>query len=244
MIISHKYKYVFIELPRTGSTVIANELCRYYGGQTVLNTHATYRDFLKHYPDLKHYYAFSSIRNPLDKTVSVYFKLKSYYKDNIVFKRPGRQILNFYMKKRRNFVFKTNASFSDFFLKFYKKPYDDWSSLDHKRLDFIIKYESIDADFALLLSKLKITQKRHLPKKNVTEGKRLVFWDYYESNVVKIRAKKIFNCYMQRWGYSFPSDWPYVRTNNCFYWLFLSFFRKLFWKNWSSFRVWYDKNKQ
>ena len=88
MIISHKYKYVFIELPRTGSTVIANELCRYYGGQTVLNTHATYRDFLKHYPDLKHYYAFSSIRNPLDKTVSVYFKLKTqlFNKHNLISK--------------------------------------------------------------------------------------------------------------------------------------------------------------
>ena len=30
MIISHKYKYLFVELPRTGSTAISNELCEYY----------------------------------------------------------------------------------------------------------------------------------------------------------------------------------------------------------------------
>ena len=47
MIISHKHKYVFIELPMTGSTAINNELRENYDGIYVLKKHSSYRDFLK-----------------------------------------------------------------------------------------------------------------------------------------------------------------------------------------------------
>ncbi len=47
MIISHKHKYLFVELPRTGSTAIYEELCQHYDGTQILFRHATYDDFLK-----------------------------------------------------------------------------------------------------------------------------------------------------------------------------------------------------
>ena len=46
MIVSDKYKYLFIQHPTTASTSIALELCLKYDGKPILWKHANYRDFL------------------------------------------------------------------------------------------------------------------------------------------------------------------------------------------------------
>ena len=47
MIISHKYKYVFVGLPLAASTAISKELCEQYDGKAILAKHSIYQDFLK-----------------------------------------------------------------------------------------------------------------------------------------------------------------------------------------------------
>ena len=47
MIISHKYKYLFIGLPLAASTAISKELCEQYEGVPILSKHSIYQDFLK-----------------------------------------------------------------------------------------------------------------------------------------------------------------------------------------------------
>ncbi len=42
MIISHKYKYLFIELPRTGTTAISKELRERYAGELIYEKHTKY----------------------------------------------------------------------------------------------------------------------------------------------------------------------------------------------------------
>jgi hypothetical protein len=70
MIISHIHKYLFVELPRTGSTAISRELLQNYQGVKILRKHATYFDFLKRKARREKYFVFSGIRNPLDDAVS------------------------------------------------------------------------------------------------------------------------------------------------------------------------------
>src|SRR3989338_4724317 len=77
MIISHKNKYLFIEMDNTGSTAISNELGRYYAGEEILWKHARYRDFLNQATaEEKKYFCFSGKRNPLDLLVTLYFRHK------------------------------------------------------------------------------------------------------------------------------------------------------------------------
>lgn len=46
MIISHKYRLLFIEVPLTASWAIHHELCNNYEGKPILHKHATYSDYL------------------------------------------------------------------------------------------------------------------------------------------------------------------------------------------------------
>ena len=39
-------------------------------------------------------------------------------------------------------------------------PYDDWGSLDHKKFDYIINFNSLNEDFTNVLEKLNIDKVR------------------------------------------------------------------------------------
>jgi hypothetical protein len=42
MLIKHRYKYMYIEIPHTTSTTLSQELNGYYDGKTTLYKHAHY----------------------------------------------------------------------------------------------------------------------------------------------------------------------------------------------------------
>jgi len=66
VIISHKYKYVFIGLPLAASTAISKELCEKYDGKPILSKHSIYQDFLKiATKEEKGYKVIACARNPL-----------------------------------------------------------------------------------------------------------------------------------------------------------------------------------
>ena len=110
MVISHKYKYVFIELPRTATTAIVEELIKFYDGENILYKHSSYRELKKYYYNkYSDYFVFACVRNPLDRTVSLYEKLKTNDRGYNV--HPYFQLRANYLKKK--------GSFEDYFLKYY-----------------------------------------------------------------------------------------------------------------------------
>jgi hypothetical protein len=230
MIISHKYKYVFVEFPRSACTAINMELVEHYDGHPILHKHATYYEFLKvASEEEKKYFVFSSIRNPLDKTVSAYYKLYSYWKDKEV---KDFDFLNkFYMGRRLKFIRSKKTNFSGFFNKFYHIPYDDWSILNHREFDFIIKYENIQEDFTTVLKMLNIEKVRDIPVYNKTKNKPKNFYDYYSPEVRK-KAMRIYGNYMQKWDYSFPEEWGHLRVSvfNKFISFVVNVLRKVYYK--------------
>lgn len=236
MIISHTYKYVFVELPRTGSTAISRELRDLYDGQLILRKHSTYRDFLKvASPVEKTYFVFGGIRNPLDDAVSYYFKLKTNHKQkftdpNKLSRRKG--LVNYIDNKLFHFLQRTDADFSSFFLRYYVVPYNTWASLSHKEFDFVIKFEQIQEDFAKVLELIGIEPKRPLPLINKTNGKGRNYATYYTPAAIK-RAKRVFGPYMEQWGYEFPPEWgdATVPWWNQIEFEFLNVFRNMYWKH-------------
>jgi len=209
MIVSHEYKYLFVELPHTGSTSISKELREHYGGHTILAKHSPYNKFLRSASaEEKAYFVFSGIRNPLDVAVTEYFRLKTNHKE--AFTKPKKWKKNGgwvpeYQLKQFKFIQDYNADFATFFKKYYKSPYDSWSCLSHKRFDFVIRFENLQDDFSKILHMLGIEQKRLLPTNNKTGGKR-DFLSYYTPEI-QDQAKRVFGPFMKKWNYSFPPEW-------------------------------------
>ena len=234
MIIGHMYQYLFVELPNTGSTAIRRELCELYGGEPILSKHSYYEEFLRTAsPEEKTYFTFSCIRNPLDIAVSLYFKYKTNWKD--VFTDPELTGLRppTPVQRRYEFIQRNDADFATYFKRFYRLPYDDWSSLSHKAFDYVIRFERLDRDFAQVLDMLKIPQQRPLAVVNRTAEKSDDFWSYYTPEI-RNQAVKRFGPFMERWSYGFPSDWgdTSVTFSSRFLFEIMGLFRRSF--QWSS----------
>ncbi|MBI5030580.1 MAG: sulfotransferase family 2 domain-containing protein [Chloroflexi bacterium] len=235
MIISHTHKYVFVALPQTGSTAISHELRQQYGGEKILFKHATYENFLKiATPEEKEYFVFSCVRNPLDYAVSQYFKYvtdhKHKYTDPDNLKRLRGIVAQMY-RQRFEFVRQQQPTFPAYFKRYYRTPYSNWSSLSHKKFDFIIRFERLQQDFAEALQRIGIEPVRPLPRTNPTRQKSQNFLSYYTPDI-REHAKWVFGPYMKQWGYEFPPEWGETRISswNQLQFDFFNAFRIVYWK--------------
>ena len=233
MIISSKHEYVFVELPRTGCTAAGKELISQYNGERILSKHSTYKDFLRiASDDEKRYFTFSGVRNPLDDAVSHYFKLKTDHQNrftdptrrryrvgnrgaeklrrtgtNMQGEKPRRRSLGERLENRRfDYIRRHNADFARFFLRYHWLPYDNWSRLSHADMDFVIRFEHLQRDFAKALALIGIEPTRPLPVLNKTSGRSRSFEQHYTPDVVA-RAKRVYGPFIKRWGYEYPPQW-------------------------------------
>lgn len=220
MIISHKYKYVFVELPQTASSAIARELKENYDGHEILFKHALYStDFLKKAtPEEKTYTKVSGLRNPLDICVSNYFKFKTDHENrysNPRLMKHGflrKYIMRWWNVRQYKSIIEKGENFEGFFMRAYTLPYASWSIIEHKRMDYVIRFENLNEDFARALERIGVDKVRDIPVANKTAEKSKSFWEYYESDKAKRRAKFIFGPYLERWGYNFPASWDHIKV--------------------------------
>jgi hypothetical protein len=235
MIISHKYKYLFIELPHTASSAISKELREFYDGSKILRKHAFYHDFLKiANAEEKKYFVFAGIRHPADEVVSLYLKYKNNHREAFTNSAKWKENGGFIKETDLhvfNFIQKTNAEFPVFFKKYYQWPYDNWSSLAHKKFDYVIHFESLQEDFAAVLKLLNIEQARPLPVVNKTQEKADSFWSYYTPEI-REQATQVFGPFMEKWGYTFPYDWGAYKVSqrDRLKYQFISALKKLKWR--------------
>ena len=239
MVIDHRYKFIFVELPLTATSAISKEIREQYGCEPFLNKHATYDDFLrKASPAEKKYQAIGSVRNPLDQTVSMYFKYKNDLDQRFSSgrKRPGKWLRKSLAKNRDavryQFIIQNNADFETYFLKFFKWPYSNWSIIHHKKMAHLIRFEHLVEDYRKVFTAVGLPITRDLPQANKTPEKKADFWSYYTSDEANRRAKFVFGPFMRYWGYSFPESWASVKEpiHAQLVYNFLNFFRKIYWQ--------------
>ncbi|MEZ5014764.1 MAG: hypothetical protein R2794_10780 [Chitinophagales bacterium] len=239
MVIDHRYKFIFVELPLTATSAISKEIREQYGCEPFLNKHATFDDFLrKATPEEKKYRSIGSVRNPLDQTVSMYFKYKNDLDQRFSTgrKRPGKWLRKKLARNRDavryQYIISNNASFEEYFLHFFKWPYSNWSIIHHKKMDYIIRFEHLVEDYRKVFTELGLPIHRDLPQANKTPEKKADFWSYYASDKAKRRAKFVFGPFMRYWGYRFPSEWDHIREPALakHLYAFLNVPRKLYWR--------------
>jgi hypothetical protein len=210
MIISHKHRYLFVEIPFTGTTAIGQELCDYYDGQPILWRHSYYAEFLKiASPNERDYFVFCSIRNPLDITVTQYYKIVTNHREKFtdpekLKRRSSRDQRG--KTKLYQVLTEGNIDFQTYFLNYYKRPYNSWAGLIRGHFDYLIRFESLQEDFARVLRLLGLEPERPLPVRNATRERKKDFWSYYTPAMIP-RAKRVFGPFMKQWGYQFPPEW-------------------------------------
>lgn len=214
MIVSDKYKYVFLETPHTGSTAISKELVENYGGKKILHKHANYHEFLKIATNKqKKYFVFAGVRDPLDEAVSLYNKFLGDHKSN--YTDPRKLLKNGgWVTERKIKIYELVQSTKDFeaFLKgFYTRVYTNNINVNKNRCDYIMRFERLDKDFSKALKELGIKKKRPLPIVNKTKNKS-GFASYYKGGSIDY-AVKIFSPFMKEWSYEFPKEWGSVKTS-------------------------------
>ncbi|MFT7588163.1 MAG: hypothetical protein ACI959_000370 [Limisphaerales bacterium] len=237
MIISDKNKYVFVQLPKTASTAIEEELLNHYDGKAIMLKHDLYYKFLKQAnAEQKKYFVFASVRNPMDIAASHYYNL---LQENRLSKRTpkkhslARRLWGTYRtKKRFDFIRDGEGDFKSYFLQFYSYPYANWSVVDHDKLDFVIRYEHMQDDFSTLLGKLGLEQAQPIPSANKTKNKKGHFLDLYSDPEVRQRAVNVFSPYFRQFGYEFPKEWGDIREKGFKGSLYplMNVFRTFYWK--------------
>lgn len=214
MIVSYEHKYLFVEIPLTASWAIRQQLCDHYAGIPILHKHASYPEFRRSsVVDKGSYFVFATVRNPLDKLVSRYYKLKTDFKGAFSDQESTRSLLTDYSDHRRyEYIRASDATFEEYFRKYCRRHYSDQVDISSSSYDFVIRYEALQEDFTKVLRLLKIRQIGTLPIVNRTPGRRMEWEAYYTPDLIK-QAKDVCGPFMRKWGYEFPSDWGDYRAS-------------------------------
>ena len=214
MIISHKYKFLFIGLPFSASSAISKELHLKHEGEPFLRKHSLYYEFKKvATKEEQKYFVFAVLRNPMEIVVTVYEKMKANAKGNFtntdLFAENGGHITREH-RARFAFIHDNKASFQEYFKKFFKKPYDNLASLTIDSCDYVIRYENIAEDYLTALQKAGAVNLRPLPVANKTVGKKQEISEYYTDDI-KEKAISVFGPFLEKYNYSFPEAWGKVQ---------------------------------
>lgn len=188
MIISPKYKFVFIANPKTGTATVHQQLIQCIDDKEkiigykfpvddkdLLNCkHVSCPQLQNLHPEFNDYYKFAFVRNSWAQVLSWYFFCKSS-------KDPSRNT--------------TNISFHQFLIdKEYRyRVWGAWPKYHHqiqqcvftKGCDFVGRTENIQSDFNIICDKIGIPH-QELGQANKTEHKH--YTEYYNDETMKIVA--------------------------------------------------------
>ena len=215
MIVSHKHRFVFVEVPHTASHSIAEQLVAHYGGKPILRKHANVTQFMSSAStDERQYFKFATVRNPLDTATTDYAKLKNDHKGQ--FSNPrmlienGGHVTRDHLREFR-FIRDNDADFAVFFTHFRAKLYNNWFLVGDRHFDYVIRFERLQEGFSEMLRRINVEQAQAIPHVNRTKGKEKSYEEFFTPDIYPLAAA-CYGPFMEKWGYAFPAAWGEVRV--------------------------------
>ena len=127
------------------------------------------------------YFKFAFVRNPWDRQISQYL-----YKTKTLAKRPGLD--RFMARKKRAYV----------------TSYEIYAIEGEVAVDFVGRYETLDADLRTALERAGVKQRLAIPRSNVTRSrKRDVAYQSYFTPATRDLAAEWYAREIALWGYEF-----------------------------------------
>jgi hypothetical protein len=214
MRISHKHKFVFVSVPKTGSETIRQVLNPFSDIKSKFEPpydhHAKSKELREHFNkkgwDWNTYYKFAFVRNPWSLTVSLYFFQRDKVDEWSNMENPPTWDgfkENFDMFKRQ---MDRCPTFEDYVNMLNNCPHvhlqSEWMTANNSNkniIDYVGRFENLQEDFDLICDKIGIPQQQ-LPRKNKSKHKH--YTEYYDDEtrqiVEKLHAKDI-----EMFGYEF-----------------------------------------
>jgi len=193
MLVSHKHKFVTIDVPKTGTTSINNALCSFMNTNDVTiglsvdmgMRHSTYKECITKFPNCKNYFSFAFVRNPWERLLSFYcFKKQKKIK----------------VKIDNNLSFKQYLKSSYFLSSFKDGACNQYLYLEgFNAFSFIGRFENIQNDFNIVCDKIGIPRQK-LSHENKTKHKH--YTEYYDDETKQIVAEKYARD-IEYFGYKF-----------------------------------------
>ena len=190
--INHDHKFIFVHIPKTGGTSIEY----FFTKETEVNyKHFSPLDWQKHFPkEWSNYFKFSSVRNPWDKVVSQWAMQSQ---------RHGKE--NF--KSFKEFVKYTTGFPLRPQLWYLSDPkhtsHKDIIDYVESNINFIIRFENLQADFNKLCAKVGVNAAA-LPHKydSTAIRKGRPYQEYYDTEIKDI-ISRIYNIDIEYFQYEF-----------------------------------------
>jgi hypothetical protein len=211
MVISDVHRYVFVEIPQTASSALAEELIECYAGRRILRKHTDYSEFLRSASaDERQYAVFATVRNPLDIVVSKFVKARDDHRDRYhATKLAGAPLGYRFRPEAREYAFiaRHGDDFPAYVRKFYPRVYNSRACLLPQHAH-VLRYESLNHDLAAWFGTLGLELIRPVPWRHATAGRSRQFADSFQGDL-RGHAMRVFGPYMKKWGYTFPPDWTH-----------------------------------
>jgi hypothetical protein len=229
-IVSWSHRYLFLQAPRTGCTAVARGvLIPHLGGErlpadhivdaagrrVVHAKHAYLPTLLAHgvitEEQLASLFTFSTVRNPFDREVSLYTKMRSAPYDEKV---GSPQYHRNQPADAQDAHWARSMSFSDWVVRRWcrRTPFGlrvdtsrhPWLAAGGHARDaqFVMRFEHLQADFDEALDRIGVTQHYDIPIVNVTQGRQHDYRTYYTPKARRV-IETVFATDLQQHGYEF-----------------------------------------
>jgi hypothetical protein len=188
MIVSHRHRFVFAHVPKTGGISVRAALEPFADGQDAAardTTHETLPALLVRRPDLAGHFKFAFVRNPWDRLVSFH----AYARARLAPTVPQMQGVDFGAMLR---LLEAGAPW-------LTRLHVMRPQREHVRgADFVGRFEYLDSDFAQVCARLGISAE--LPRKNASRhGAYASYYDGSGRDFVAARYRED----IEEFGYSF-----------------------------------------
>lgn len=197
--IDHEQMFVFVQIPKTGGTSIADLLSHNpmpRGWDVVAKKyrqHFTIPELIENkcltIEQSDFYFKFAFVRNPWDRLVSEYMYRKRVHSGKAFHISLKEMLITKWTTRQRHLSIKQHIRPQ------YEYVYDN----DVQCVDFVGRFENLQEDFNIICDKIGIPRQQ-LPHKNITEHKH--YTEYYDEETKSIVAKK-YRKDIEYFGYEF-----------------------------------------
>ena len=194
--VSHKYKCIYVHIPKTGGTSIENVLQDKTTPKNSGSTHLKIIDYKNKFSnEYEHYFKFSFVRNPWDRIVSGFHYFESGGNGSIYDSNKKKLFGDNFKKFVKNLDAYCKLKDPHFLEPQYEYIYIDGKS----ELNKLFRFEQIKNEFTILRETLNL-EVNNLYKTRISKHKH--YTEYYDDETRQIVAEKYAKD-IEYFGYEF-----------------------------------------